>query len=468
MDADAGQEHSLTEYVASFGATLDYDDIPDSVMRLGMKAILDSMGVALSGSVAAPSKIVRDYLQSLACEKADACVIGAALRLPPRFAALANGTAMHADDYDDTLQAETGRYGGIHPSSPVLAALLAVAEQRGIGGRELLVAFHAGVEIACRVFDATHVNHILHGFHTSSTCAMLGAAAGVARLSRLATEPTRIVLGLAATMSGGLMQNFGTMAKPFHSGRAAECAIVAVDLVQLGFTASNAILETPRGFFSALGGGCEEGRLRGKLGKPWSFVDRGIWLKPFPTGSLAHPAMTGLLQLLNGHDIKPKQVAKINVKTSQHIHETLLHHRPKSELEAKFSMEFCMAVLLLEHKCGLSHFSDEYVNRPDVQRAIALVDYRGFDEVESRNRDYNIVTSFIEVVLTDGRRFSVRADHGKGNIVDPMSEGEVAAKFRDCAQYARWPAAKTERAIDLILHLDQLSDVRELIACVSA
>ena len=297
---------------------------------------------------------------------------------------------------------------------------------------------------------------------------MVGAAAAVARLSRLATEPTRIVLGLAATMSGGLMQNLGTMAKPFHSGRAAECAIVAVDLTRRGFTASNVILEAPRGFFSALGGGCDEARLRGRLGKPWSFVDRGIWLKPFPSGSLAHPAMTGLLQLLNGNDITPEQVAKINVKTSQHIHQTLMHHRPKSELEAKFSLEFCMAALLLERKCGLNQFSDEYVNRPDVQRTIALVDYKGFGETESRNAGYNIVTSFVEVVLTDGRKIATRADHGKGNIADPMSEAEVAEKFRDCAEYARWPAAKTERAIDLVLHLDQLADIRELITCVSA
>jgi 2-methylcitrate dehydratase PrpD len=296
---------------------------------------------------------------------------------------------------------------------------------------------------------------------------MLGAAAAVARLSGLEAEPTRVVLGLAASMSGGLMQNFGTMAKPFHSGRAAECAIVAVDLVQRGFTASNVILEAPRGFFRALGGGCEEARLRGKLGRPWSFADRGVWLKPFPTGSLAHPAMSGLLRLLNDHDIKPQQVAKIRVRTSRNIHETLLHHRPKSELEAKFSLEFCMASLLLERRCGLNQFNDEYVNRPDVQRAIALVDYQGFDETQARDGGYNIVTSFIEIELADGRTVKTRADHGKGNIADPMSEAEVAAKFRDCAEFARWPAAKATRAIDLILHLDQLADVRELTACVS-
>ncbi len=468
MSADTQGQQSLTEYVAQFAVATRYKDIPDQVMRLGRKAILDGIGVALSGSVSEPSRIIRDYLQGLGCAGAHASVIGAEMKLTPRFAALANGTAMHADDYDDTLQAETGRYQGIHPTAPVLSATLAAAEQRSMSGRELLTAYQVGVEIACRIFDATHVNHVLHGFHSTGTCGMAGATAAVARLAGFGTERTRVALGLAASMSGGLQQNFGTMTKPFHAGRSAECAIVAADLVDRGFTASNIILEAPRGFYRAQGGGHEEARLRGKLGNPWSFIDRGICLKPFPTGGLSHPAMTKMLELVVKHDIKPQQVARIRVRTSENMHHTLLHHRPRSELEAKFSMEFCLAALLLERRCGLNQFNDTYMNRPEVQRALALVEYTTFDESEARVKGYNIVTSFIEIVLTGGKTIAARADHGKGNIADPMSEAEVAAKFRECAEYAHWPSAKAERAIDMVLHLDGLADVRELTACLSA
>lgn len=457
----AAEGQALTEYVAQFAAGLRADDIPGEVQALGKKAILDVLGVALAGSVSEPGRVLAAYLQDLQC-LGPATVLGTAFKMAPRFAALANGTAMHADDYDDTLQAETGRFQGVHPTAPVLAALLAVGEQRKVSGRELLTAYQAGVEVACRLFDATHVNHILHGFHATATCGMLGAAAAVGRLQGLDAGSLRTVLGIAASQAGGLQENFGTMVKPFHAGRSAEAGIVSVDLERRGFTASPIILEAKRGFFQALGGGCVPQRLLGKLGKPWSFVDRGIWLKPYPTGSLSHPAMTAMHRLVLRHDVQPGQVEKIRVATSANIHHTLLHHRPVTELEAKFSLEFCMAALLLDRQCGLGQFNDEYVNRPEVQEAIRRVEYRTFTEAQAREQNHTIVTSAVEIVLKDGRILAERADFGKGNKADPMSESEVVDKFRECADYSRWPAAKAEKAIGLIRRLGELEDVREL------
>ena len=303
MDASEAGVTSLTQCVAQFIGGTRYENIPDDVLELGKKSVLDGLGVALSGAVSAPGRIVREYVRELGSGTSTA--IGSGARLAPRFAALANGTAMHADDYDDTLQAETGRYQGVHVTAPVLAAVLAVAEQRDASGRELLAGYHVGVEVACRVFDATHVNHILHGFHGTATCGMLGATAGVSRMIDAGVEPARLALGLAASQAGGLQENIGTMTKPFHAGRSAECAIVANDLVARGFTASPTILESPRGFYMALGGGHDDARLRGRLGNPWSFVERGVWLKPFPSCSLGHPALTRMRELVREHDLKP-------------------------------------------------------------------------------------------------------------------------------------------------------------------
>jgi 2-methylcitrate dehydratase PrpD len=297
---------------------------------------------------------------------------------------------------------------------------------------------------------------------------MLGAAAGVAKLLGVDEARTRIVLGIAASSSGGLQENIGTMTKPFHAGRSAEYAIVANDLAARGFTASPIALESPRGFFMAQGGGHEDARIRGKLGKPWSFVDRGIWLKPFPTGSLGHPALTKMLELVIEHDIKPEQVERIRVQTSENIRNTLRHHRPVTELEAKFSMEFCMAALLLERKCGLAQFNDEFVLRPEVQRIMPLVEYTTFTEAHARAQDYNIVTTFLEITLKDGRTISARADFGKGNKAYPMTMSDVAEKFRDCAGHAGWPKAKTASAIALVGKLETLASVRELTACLAA
>ncbi|ALM86635.1 hypothetical protein ASB57_00205 [Bordetella sp. N] len=451
----------MTRYVAEFVVDTKASDIPEEVQQLGKKAILDALGVALPGAISGPGQVLAGYLKDLACP-GSATVLGTALTLAPRFAALANGTAMHADDYDDTLQAETGRYQGVHPTAPVLSAVLAAGEARGASGRDVLLAYQVGVETACRLFDATHVNHILHGFHATATCGMLGAAAAVARLYGMDADGVAATLGIAASQAGGLQENFGTSVKPFHAGRSAEVGIVAADLQLRGFTASPIILEAKRGFFQALGGGYETGRLLGKLGQPWSFVDRGIWLKAFPTGSLGHPAMTKMLELVRQHDIKPADVARIRVKTSQNIHHTLLHHQPKTELQAKFSLEFCLAALLLERKCGLNQFHDEYVMRPDVQDAIAKVEYTTYTPEEAQREKHTIVTSYVEIELRDGKRHGGRVDAGKGNKANPMSDSEVADKVRECAEFSHWPMDKAERAIALVQRLEDVADVREI------
>jgi 2-methylcitrate dehydratase PrpD len=334
-------------------------------------------------------------------------------------------------------------------------------------GREALAAYLVGVEVACRIFDATHVNHILHGFHATGTCGMLGAAAGVANLYGLDVDSTRMALGIAASQSCGLQANFGTMMKSMHAGRSAECGIVAADLGQMGFTASPVILESPKGFYQAQGGGYVEEHLLGTLGNPWSFVDRGIWLKAWPTGSLGHPAMTMTQQLVTENQVMPDQVADLRVRASENIYSTLFHHRPKTVLEVKFSLEFCLAALLLQRKLGLGDFTETFVAHPRLQELISKINYATFSETEGKELGCTNVTAFVEIDLKDGRTLSGRADYGKGSKANPMSEGEVANKFRDCAAFADWPSGKAEEAIALVQQFEELRDLRALTACLT-
>src|SRR5207253_11063340 len=173
----------------------------------------------------------------------------------------------------------------------------------------------------------------------------------------------------------GLRENFGTMMKPFHAGRACESGVVAAEFAQLGFTATPIILEAGRGFFKAAGGGYDEKSIVGKLGKPWSFAFPGVSIKPHPSGSLTHPGMSVMLDLIEHHDLRPERVKRVAVGTNHNMPNALIHHRPRNELQAKSSMEFCMAILLLERKAGLGQFTDEVVNRPDVQALLQRVDF---------------------------------------------------------------------------------------------
>jgi len=256
------------------------------------------------------------------------------------------------------------------------------------------------------------------------------------------------------------------MTKPLHAGRAAESGIVAAELAALGWTATDQILEAPRGFFRAAGGGYDPGAIVHKLGHPWTFRSPGISIKPYPSGSLTHPGMTELARLIREEKITARQVERLDVGTNRNMPNALIHHRPKTGLEAKFSMEFCMASLLLYGKAGLTEFTDEVVNRREVQDMIARVHFGVHPVAEAAG--YNKMTTILGIQLQDGRKIQGRADFAKGSPAIPMSYLEAGEKFLDCATFAKWPLDKAKAAIELIGEFGSLQDVRALTALFSA
>ena len=220
------------------------------------------------------------------------------------------------------------------------------------------------------------------------------------------------------------------------------------------------MLEAGRGFFKAAGGGYDPKAIDGKLGNPWTFAFPGVSIKPHPSGSLTHPGMGLMLDLIRSHDIRPAQVARVKVGTNRHMPNALIHHRPKNELQAKFSMEFCMAILLLERKAGLAEFTDEVVNRRDVRKMIEKIEFGVHPLAEAAG--YEKMTTIIDIELAGGRTVSGRADFGKGSPVNPMSDEELAAKFRECAAWGRLPTANAERIIELVLGLEKVKNIRSL------
>jgi 2-methylcitrate dehydratase PrpD len=328
-----------------------------------------------------------------------------------------------------------------------------------------MVAYHLGVEVECKIAEAIDPRHYQTGFHATATCGTFAAAAAASRLMGLDEGATARALSIAGSQSAGLRENFGTMTKPFHAGRAAESGVVAAEFAALGWTATDKILEAPRGFFSAAGGGYDESAILGRLGAPWTFASPGISIKPHPSGSLTHPGMTEMLRLIREHDIRPEQVKRIRVGTSSNMPNALIHHRPQNELQAKFSMEFCMAILLLERRAGLSEFVDEVVLRPDVQDMIRKIDFVVDERAEAAG--YHKMTTYIDVDLADGRRVSGMADFGKGSPDQPMSFDEVAEKFRQCADFARWDVGCAENVVEMVRNLEALDSVRRLTAALS-
>lgn len=454
----------LTGEVARFIATASLDDVPADVRRLGQRSLLDGIGLAVAGSSSRASAIARDEVLRYGDLRPEASILGTPKRAPARFAAFLNGIAIHSDDFDDTQLADhPDRVYGLltHPTAPVLPAALAVGELLDRSGADLLLAYLIGVEVATKVAEAISPRHYADGFHSTGTAGALGAAAAAARSLGLDHSATATCLGLAASQAAGLRENFGTMTKPFHAGRAAESGVLAATLTAAGFTAAPNILEARRGYFQAAGGGFEPGAIDGRLGSPWTFADPGISIKPHPSGSLTHPAMGAFLDLVRQADLHPEDVRRIRVGTNSHTPNALIHHRPETGLEAKFSMEFCLAILLVRRQAGLEEFTDAVVKEPQVQEVLDRVVFEADPRADQGG--FREMTSLIEVELADGRHLSTRADFAKGSPSNPMSDDELIAKFTACLAWGGVPETVARTSATRLLALESQPSIRTVL-----
>jgi len=461
------QVQKLTEYVGQFVIQTRYADIPAEVLELSKKSILDGLGLALSGSKGETAPLLEQYLKSFTSSEL-VSVIGSATKAPTRFAAFANGVAIHVDDFDDTqLAVAKDRVYGllVHPTVCVLPAALAIAELNQSSGRDFLLAYNLGVDVECKIAEAISPRHYEDGFHSTGTCGVFGSTAACARLRGCDVGRTVRAFAIAASHAAGLRENFGTMMKPFQAGHSAESGVAATDFAALGWTGAEDILEAQRGFFHAYGGGYDPGSIMNKLGSPWTFQNPGISIKPFPSGSLTHPGMTEMLRLIHANSILASDVERVDVGTNSNMLNTLIHHRPTKALQAKFSMEFCMAILLLDGKADQTKFTDAVVNRRDVQEMIGRVHF--YTNPEAEKAGYDKMTTIINITLKDGRVISGQADFGKGGPTNPMTFDEVAEKFQGCAAYADWPSAKAMQVIDLARKLEDVKDMRVITALLT-
>src|SRR5487761_268841 len=446
----------LTAKVSRFIAGTPLDAVPAEAVLKAKRSILDGFGLAVAGARTPGVAIAAAEVASYGCQAGTSTVLG-------------RGTAIPADDFDDTqLAVLPDRVYGLltHPTAPVLPAAPALAEREGRSGADLLTAYLVGVEVESAIAESIDPRHYDAGFHSTGTAGTFGAAAGAARLLGYDAAKTAAALALAGTQAAGLRENFGTMTKPFHAGRAAEGGLLAASLAGKGFPTAPNILEANRGFFSAAGGGYDPTKITDQLGDPCTFVDPGVSIKPYPSGSLTHPAMTAFLELMRAHDLRAGDVEEVRVGTNRPMPNALIHPRPADFLAAKFSMEFCIAILLLRGRAALTEFRDEVVCDPDVKAAIEKVRFEVDPEADAAG--YNNMTSIIRVRLKDGRELEGRAAFAKGSPANPMSETELRQKFMGCLEAGGIGADAGRSAADLILDLETQPDLREITRLLSA
>ena len=343
---------SVTERMAEFIVETKWSDFPVLVIERAKKAVVDTVGVTLAGAGEPVGRIVTDFARRLGGAP-EATIIGVGARAAAPMAALANGAMGHALDFDDSSYLLNG-----HPSVGVLPAVLAQGEVQGATGREVLEAFIIGYEISTKLGEGMNPEHYGAGWHATCTLGTMGAAAAAAHLRGLDVETTRHALGCAASHASGVHANFGTMTKPLHAGLAPEAGLRAVALAAAGLTASTTILEAPRGFLDAFAGGGSPNpeEIVESLGRPYALAEPGMNMKPYPCCLSTHPAVDALYDLMEGSSITAADVARVEVSLVEIATQVLRYHAPKTGLQGKFSIEYCLARMLLDGDLRLENF----------------------------------------------------------------------------------------------------------------
>jgi 2-methylcitrate dehydratase PrpD len=449
---------TLTGVLARFATEAE---VPEEAAAASRPAVIDCLGCILAGAAEESGRIMG---AALAAEGAggQATLLGTAQRAGPRDAALANGLAAHALDYDDISWPLYG-----HPSVAILPAAFALAEETGADLGALLEAYAVGVEVAAKIGRWANPDLYLHGWHATGVIGALGAAAAAARMLGLDDRAAAHALGIAASGSAGLRRNFGSMTKPLHAGRAAETGVLAARLAAGGYTANDEALEGRFGFFETFGGRAlpRPDALAESLGAPWEAVDPGIVLKRYPSCGATHCALDALLALRARHGFGHDAIAEIVCGAERLATRVLQFPRPGTGLEGKFSMHFCLAVAAVDGPPGLRHFTPAWVSDARVRALLPSITLSDREDLGSGVND--AVPACVEVVLRDGTRLCETVTVPAGDPRKPMSDDDRRRKFLECAAAALDPAA-ADAAWEALAAATPRTPARALAAAMSA
>jgi 2-methylcitrate dehydratase PrpD len=437
----------VTRTLGAFVSAIRFEDLPDAVVHEARRGVLDWAGCALAASRHPTIRILLDTFAATGSAPVARVMGQGGLRLGLLDAPVANGQMGHLLDFDDT------HMGGVvlHTSSPLLAALLAVAEHRPVSGRELVAAYVGGFEAGVRTGQGAPGHHD-GGWHLTGTLGAIAAGAGAARLMGLDAAQTVHAIGIATTQAAGMQQNRGTMCKSFHAGKAAASGALAALLAARGFNASDEILEGKRGFVRIYSTSSAPERITEGLGQRWEIARNGY--KPYACGVVLHPLIDAMIAL-SGR-VPAAEVERVELQIHPHAVKITGVDDPQSGLMSKFSVNHSAAVAYLDGTAGIAQYTDARAASQDVQalrRRVQVTVVEGFRKDQAH----------ATLVATDGRRFEAAVAHASGTVDNPMSDAALERKFIGNAMEVLGEARAREVAAR-IWRLDAMEDARDLLA----
>jgi 2-methylcitrate dehydratase PrpD len=420
--------------------------LPQALRREGKRSLLNFIGCALGVASTPPIEMAMRVLTRLSGAE-QVTVIGRAERLDPLGAAFINAVAGNLLDYDDTHLRTV-----IHPTAPVAPAALALAEQRGLSGAEMLHAFILGAEVECRIGNSVSPGHYARGWHITSTCGVFGSAVASAKLLGLNAEQTWHALGIAASQSAGLVENLPSAAKNVSVGNAARHGLFAALLAEQGCTAAPAAIEGALGWARAMGDDPSISEVTEGLGERWELLKNTY--KPYPCGIVMHAVIDACLALRRDHAVRAAEIAEIIVSGDQ-----LLFDRGDrsvtNERDARVSIHHCAAVSFLFGTAGLREFSEEMVHDNAVAALRALAAVR----LDSNSPKGAAIAT---VRTIDGRTLEETVLHARGSTEQPLSDQDIEAKVRELARHGAF-SGRIDDVIAAAWELDKLGTIHPLI-----
>ena len=434
--------NAVTKALAGFASAARWSDVPQDVRHEGERALLNWLGCAIAGCRDDSVERLLGALREFAGAP-QATLIGRSERLDALTAACINGAGSNRLDFDDTHLRTV-----IHPSVPVAAALLALAEYRPLTGAEFLHAFVLGIDAECRIGNAVSPEHYESGWHITATCGVLGAAVACGKALQLDAQHMTWAIGIAATQAAGLMDTLGTMCKSYNMGHAARNGLAAALLAARGFTSSERGLEAPRGFLHVLAQRSDAGEITRELGSRWELLQNAY--KPYPCGIVIHPVIDGCLDLRAGHRIDPAQVAKVDITIPPLTEKLCGRKAPRDSLEGKLSVYHSAAVALLDGEAGVAQYLDARVRDPRVvalreRIAVSVDPALGHEQARVR------------ITLTGGAAHELFVEKARGSLGRPLSDGELEAKFRSLAATELAPR-EVDELVELCWSLERQPD----------
>jgi 2-methylcitrate dehydratase PrpD len=438
---------NVTERLAEYAVKTSYRSFPKDVIHQGKRCFLDLLGVALGGAKQPLGQILVKMVKEFG-GKPQATVWGHGLKTSVMNAALVNGATAHALDYDDTHSGSL-----MHPSAPVIPAVLAVAEWKGLSGKSALEAYVLGFEVETRIGLGMGMKHYDRGWHATSTFGRFGAAVAAGRLLGLSPEEMKMALGLAGTQAAGVRLVFGTMSKPFHPGKSAFDGILSAILAQRGFTCAPNIIEGKKGYWEALGDDSKLEPMVKDLGKKYELLKNTF--KPYAACLLTHPTIDAVIEMRNQYHLKPEDMKEIQCDVAKFCLDSAGQVEPKTALAGKFSTYYCAALALAEGVAGEDMFTDKKVLNPQMVALRKRVKARvvpGYKDTEAK----------VTITTKAGKKYSAYVNTPKGDPRNPPSDRDLEEKFRSLVSSVL-PKSKMERLIQSIWKLDKVADIRQLI-----